>query len=290
MLTGSVAGGYIAQVTSLGVPFVLRGIVLAIMFVVAFAVMRDVGFTPERGKGIVTEMRSIASASIDYGWRVPAVKWLMVSSIPLGAVGIYAFYALQPYLLELKGDPEAYGIAGLTAAIVAGAQIVGGFAAPRIRGLFHRRTSALIAATGVSAVALAGMGFFKSFWVVVGLVVVWGLLFAASEPIRQTYINGMIPSRQRASILSFDSLMASGGGVVSQPALGKAADVWGYPSTYLMSAGITALALPFIARSRAQNDPADVAEGLMEAPGTGEPSPTLATPETEEELAARTKT
>ena len=29
MLTGSVAGGYIAQVTSLGVPFVLRGVVLA---------------------------------------------------------------------------------------------------------------------------------------------------------------------------------------------------------------------------------------------------------------------
>ena len=69
------------------------------------------------------------------------------------------------------------------------------FAAPRLRGLFHRRTSALIAATAVSALALAGMGLFESFWVVVGLVVVWGLLFAATEPIRQTYINGMIPSR-----------------------------------------------------------------------------------------------
>src|SRR5687767_6982943 len=31
MLTGSVAGGVIAQVTSLGVPFVLRGVVLAVM-------------------------------------------------------------------------------------------------------------------------------------------------------------------------------------------------------------------------------------------------------------------
>ena len=255
MLTGSVAGGYIAQVTSLGVPFVLRGIVLAVMFVVAFAVMRDIGFTPERGRGISTEMRSIATASIDYGWRVPAVKWLMISSVPLGAVGIYAFYALQPYLLELTGDPEAYGIAGLTAAIVAAAQIVGGFAAPRLRGLFHRRTSGLIAATAVSALALLGMGLFESFWVVIGLVVVWGLLFAATEPIRMTYINGMIPSKQRASILSFDSLMASAGGVVSQPGLGKAADVWGYPSTYLMSAGITALALPFIAPLKGAGQP-----------------------------------
>ena len=287
MLTGSVAGGYIAQVTSLGVPFVLRGVVLAVMFVVAFAVMRDIGFTPERGRGIATEMRSIATASIDYGWRVPAVKWLMISSVPLGAVGIYAFYALQPYLLELTGDPEAYGIAGLTAAIVAAAQIVGGFAAPRLRGLFHRRTSGLIAATAVSALALLGMGLFESFWVVIGLVVVWGLLFAATEPIRMTYINGMIPSKQRASILSFDSLMASAGGVVSQPGLGKAADVWGYPSTYLMSAGITALALPFIARSRAQDNPADVAEGITEGPQPGETSPEIAVPESEEEAAAK---
>ena len=48
-------------------------------------------------------------------------------------VGIYAFYALQPYLLELWGDPEAYAVAGLAAAIVAGSQILGGYAAPRIR-------------------------------------------------------------------------------------------------------------------------------------------------------------
>ena len=47
----------------------------------------------------------------------------------------------------------------------------------------------------------------------------------------------MIPSQQRATILSFDSLMASSGGVVAQPVLGKSADVWGYPTSYVISAG-----------------------------------------------------
>ena len=262
MLTGSVAGGYIAQVTSLGMPFVLRAVVLAVMFVGAFVVMHDVGFTPKRGQGVGTEMKSIWSSSMRYGWRVPAVKWLMVSGIFLGAVGIYAFYALQPYLLEIYGDPEAYGIAGLTAAIVAGAQILGGVAAPRIRGLFHRRTSALLAATGVSAVTLALIGVFEVFWAVVALVVVWGLLFAASEPIRQTYLNGMIPSPQRATILSFDSMLASGGAAASQPLLGRAADVWGYASSYLFTAVISAIALPFILWSRRQNDSSDTATGM----------------------------
>ena len=141
MLTGSVAGGLIASAVSLGTPFVVRAVVLAVMFVVAFVMMHDVGFTPEPGGRPLAEMRKIASASIEGGWRVPAVKWLMVQSLFTGGVGIYGFYALQPYLLELYGDPEAYTIAGLSAAIVAGAQILGGLAAPKIRGRFHKRTS-----------------------------------------------------------------------------------------------------------------------------------------------------
>ena len=257
MLGGSVAGGFIAQQTSLGVPFVLRGVILSVMFVVAFRLMHDIGFSPEKGGRPLAEMRKVASASIEYGWRVPAVKWLMVEALFTGGVGIYAFYALQPYLLELYGDPQAYQIAGLVAAIVAGAQILGGVAAPSIRRLFHRRTSALIATAGLSVITLGLIGIVENFWAVIGLTAVWGLLFAAARPIRQAYINGLIPSRQRATILSFDSLMASSGGVWTQPVLGRAADVWGYAPSYLMSAGISALALPFLVRSRRQNAPAD---------------------------------
>jgi predicted MFS family arabinose efflux permease len=257
MLVGSVAGGFIAQQTNLGVPFVLRSLILIVMFAVAFRLMHDIGFTPERGGRPLAEMRKIASASIEYGWRVPAVKWLMVEALFTGGVGFYGFYALQPYLLELYGDPQAYQIAGLAAACVAGAQILGGLAATRIRGLFHRRTSALIAATALGVITLALIGIVESFWAVIGLIVVWALLFAASMPIRQTYLNGLIPSRQRATILSFDSLVYSVGGVWAQPALGRAADVWGYAPSYLIGAGISALALPFLALSRRQNAPAD---------------------------------
>jgi len=257
MLTGSLAGGFVAQQTSLGVPFVLRGLILIVMFGVAYRLMHDVGFTPEKGGGPLTEMRKVASDSIEYGWRVPAAKWLMVEALFTGGVGIYAFYALQPYLLELYGDPRAYQIAGLVAAIVAGAQIAGGVAAPRIRRLFHRRTSALIATAGLSVVALGLIGIVESFWAVLGLIVVWGLLFAATMPIRQSYLNGLIPSRQRATILSFDSMMSSTGGVWTQPLLGRAADVWGYAPSYLIGAGISVLALPCLALSRRENTAAD---------------------------------
>jgi MFS family permease len=260
MLTGSVAGGFIAQQVSLGAPFVLRGAILVVMFAAAFRLMHDVGFTPDEGGRPLAEMRKIAAASIEYGWRVPAVKWLMVEALFTGGVGIYAFYALQPYLLELYGDPNAYQIAGLAAAIVAGAQIAGGIAAPRIRGLFHRRTSALIAMACLGTFDLVLIGLVKSFWGVISLTVLWALLFAATMPIRQTYINGMIPSRQRATILSFDSMMSSSGGVWAQPVLGRAADAYGYGTSYVFSAAIAALAVPCLVLSRRQNAPADTVE------------------------------
>jgi MFS family permease len=263
MLTGSVAGGYIAQVTSLGVPFVLRAVVLGVMFVIAFAFMRDIGFTPTREDGVVRGIKRIAGASIEYGWRVPAVKWIMLASPFTAGVGIYAFYALQPYLLELRGDPNAYGIAGLVAAIVAGAQIVGGFAAPMVRRLFRRRTSALFAATAASAITLALIGVANSLWAVVGLIVIWALLFATTTPIHSAYLNGLIPSQQRATILSFDSMIGSSGGVVAQPVLGRAADVWGYGGSYVLGAGISAFALPFIFLARKENVAADTAVGAL---------------------------
>jgi MFS family permease len=255
MLTGSVAGGLIAQQTSLGVPFVLRGVVLAVMFAVAFKLMRDVGFTPAKARRPLVAMRQVASASIRYGWRVPAMKWLMVDALFTGGVAVYGFYALQPYLLELYGNPHAYQIAGLSAAIVAGAQMLGGALAARIRGLFRHRVSALIAMAGASVIAIGLIGIVQSFWAVIGLTVVWGLLFAATMPIRQSFINAMIPSQQRATILSLHSLMSSAGGVWGQPLLGRAADAWGYGPSYVVSAGIAAVGLPFLALSRRRTAP-----------------------------------
>jgi MFS family permease len=271
MLTGSLAGGFIAQQASLGVPFVLRGLILVVMFALAFRLMHDVGFTPDTGGRPLAEMRKIASASIDFGWRVPAIKWLMVEALFTGGVGIYGFYALQPYLLELYGDPQAYQIAGLAAAIVAGAQILGGVAAPRIRGLFYRRTTALIVMAVLSVASLALIGAIQSFWPVIALTVVWSLMFAATMPIRQTYLNGLIPSRQRATIISFDSMMASSGGVWAQPLLGRAADVWGYGASYLASAAIAVFAVPALALSRRQNAPADTIE-ITEAQPAPQPA------------------
>jgi MFS family permease len=246
------------------VPFLIRVGVLLAMFVLAYRLMHDLGFTPAAEAHPLEAVRTVFNSSIEHGLKNPPVRWVMFAA-PFGAgVGIYTFYALQPFLLELYGDPNAYSVAGLAAAIVAGSQILGGFAAPKIRGLFHKRTTALILGSLASALSLTLLGFTDSFWLALALLVIWGMIFAAEMPIQQAYLNDMIPSQQRATVLSFNSLMGSSGGVVIQPILGKTADAYSYANSFLVGAVFQLAAVPFLIGSRRQRAPADAAVSLAE--------------------------
>jgi len=257
MLLGTVAGGVVAQATNLGVPYLIRAAMLGVTLLVAFRFMHALGFTPQRDLGPVTAVRNVVRGAVDGGLRNPPVRWLMLAAPFSFGTGIYVFYASQPYLLELYGDRTAYGVAGLAAAIVAGVQIVGGLAVSRIRRLFGRRTTALILGTTLNVGLLVVLGLTRSFPMALLLLAGWAFVFAVEAPLRQAFVNGVIPSEQRATVLSFDNLMGSAGGVVAQPVLGRVADVSGYGPSYVVSAAIQALALPFVVLARREHAPSD---------------------------------
>jgi MFS family permease len=267
MLSGTLAGGVIAQATNLGVPYVLRAVTLGLTFLVAFIWMQDVGFTPRRSGSVVNEMRGVLKASLDNGFRNPPVRWVMLAGLFSGGVPIFAFYAMQPYLLELHGRRGSYAIAGLAASVVAAGQIAGPFIVPWVRRVVRRRTSALLFGSVASASTLVFIGLAAKFSIALVLLAGWAVIFAATIPIRQAFLNGLIPSAQRATVLSSDNLLTSLGGVVAQPALGKVADVWGYATSYIVGAGVELLALPFILLARRERAPSDPiqAEGAAQA-------------------------
>jgi MFS family permease len=268
MLIGSLAGGVVAQATNLGVPYLLRAGLLGVATPVALRYMVDIGFTPQRASPTAA-MRTVVSASVEHGFRNPPVRWLMIAGVFSGGTGIYVFYAAQPYLLELFGDRSAYSIAGLAAAIFAGVQILGGLLVPYVRRLFRRRTDALLL-SGVAAVAfLLLLGTISSFVLALVLLSAWSLIVTVARPLRATYVNGIIPSDARATVLSFDSLMTSAGGVVGQPILGRVADIGGYGVSYVVAGAINVLAIPFILLARRERASSDL---IAEADGVTAPA------------------
>ena len=172
MLVGSIAGGLLGS-WDLAAPFIARTFLLAIVFLVAFLMMHDVGFTPHKVgiSALPHEMRLIAKDSIRYGWQQSSVRLLIVASSVQALFMAWGFYAWQPYFLELLGE-DAPWVAGVIAALVALATMSGNGIVEWASNRCGRRTTLLIFAVTVQTVAIVGVGLASSFWLAVGLYLV----------------------------------------------------------------------------------------------------------------------
>jgi MFS family permease len=81
------------------------------------------------------------------------------------------------------------------------------------------------------------------------LWVSWSVAFGMFGPIRSGFINEHIPSAQRATVLSLDSLFGDAGGTVGQPALGYVATAVGLPVSWVLSSLAFFAATPLYLRS-----------------------------------------
>jgi MFS family permease len=257
MLIGSVGGGLLASL-DLSLPFLARAGLLAAVFGAAFFTMHDLGFTPHTMKlnELPAEMRKIAQESIIYGWKEHSVRLLIVAAFIQAIFMAWGFYAWQPYFLELLGQNLIW-VAGVVAALIALSTIVGNSLVEWITRYCGKRTTLLLWAAALQTIAAVGVGLAGSFWlalalylVVMGTMGVWG-------PVRQAYLHQSIPSEQRASVISFDSLVSSAGSMFGQIGLGRLAQTQSIASGYIVGGFTIVLVLPVIVLLRRLGEPAD---------------------------------
>ncbi len=156
-LIGTISGGFLAQI-SLGLPYLARSLLLVAVIVAAYLWMHDIGYTPARTGSVSNEVRTIFKASVEHGWRNRPVRMFMLAAPFSAGVGIWAFYAFQPYLLQLFGDESAVYLSGIAAAIFALAQMVGGASVRWARRRFDSRSSVIITQATFTAIGLGSGG------------------------------------------------------------------------------------------------------------------------------------
>jgi MFS family permease len=261
MLIGTISGGILGSL-SLALPYLLRAILLLIVFVVAYATMHEIGFTTRSLplRQLPAEMNSVAKASISYGWRQPSVRLLIIASAIQAIFFAWGFYAWQPYFLELLGR-DAPWVAGVVAALVALAMMAGNYLVQWRSHQGGRRTTLLLAAAVIGSVAAIGVGLVSSFWLAVSLYLLSALATGVWMPVKQAYMHQLIPSEQRATVVSFDSLVTSGGTALGQVGLGRLAETRSIAAGYVVGGLITTLSWPVILRLRRRQDPEDIIIG-----------------------------
>ena len=84
---------------------------------------------------------------------------------------------------------------------------------------------------------------------IAGMMLMMGSLGYAG-PFLRNALHSRIPSEKRATIVSLDSLVGSGGAIFGQPVLGRLAGRFGIASGYLVGAGLIVLTQPVLALFR----------------------------------------
>ena len=261
MLVGTVGGGIVGDL-DLALPYMIRSVFLVLLFIFAYFTMHEIGFQPRTTslKALPKEMEVVAQASLQYGWRRRSVRLLILLGLIQMGYLYWGFYAWQPYFLELLGRDTVW-VAGVYAALISLATMGGNALVEYFTRFCGRRTTLLLWAAGIGALGTIFVGLAGSFWLAGFLFLVTMLTQGILTPVKQAYIHQVIPSEQRAAIISLDSMASGIGGVLSQTGLGYLSQVSSIASGYVVGGLAQLLMLPLLTRLRGLGEPADLIIG-----------------------------
>ena len=242
----SVAGGFLALV-SLRMPFYVY---TAITFLAIPLCLSLVEPSKHRNAGSGEELRKLP-AILRYAMHEhPQVKWLIVYASFLGASTLTLVWFIQPYLRDAGLPLYLFGIvwAGLNFSVG-----VSSLAAYRIENLLGRKTS-LTGLVLLIALGYALMSTHTSYWGI-AYIAIFYFVRGVGQPVLKDYVNRLIISEERATILSIQNLMARLIFAITGPVAGWISDTqgmgWAFAACGVFFLGGGLISLVALSRCRA---------------------------------------
>jgi len=236
----SVIGAAIATV-DITLCFALSGVAALVATGIVLTIKEPPQFE-DQGAARLTYWKNL-KAAVGIAARRPVVRVLLLLYATVLTLPLVVYYVLlQPYAIGVGLPIATLGI------VVAGVQlttVVASWLAYRATRYFALPTISAIG-IGVVVVAQVMLGVFPSI-PSIGLVLVVALVPALLGPLLMARLNDLIPSAQRATILSLSSLIFEVGLAIAMPLLLIAADRVGAPAAIGIAATIfAATAVPLL--------------------------------------------
>jgi MFS family permease len=198
----------------------------------------------ERAAGRASLLR-VAREGLGLVLASPALRRLALDLVPVGALSFLVIWLYQP-LLETAGIP--LGAFGPVHVALALGQIAVLHGAGRLEDLLGSRRRVLFACALVAGLGWIALGFARSAWLVVPLVVVVASFGLARGPLLGASLHRHIPGERRATALSGISMLRTLAIVIANGAAGLGARA--SLSGTALGIGVALVALAFAARAR----------------------------------------
>ncbi|HTL46440.1 MAG TPA: MFS transporter [Verrucomicrobiae bacterium] len=240
IILATAAGGFIAHAWGLAAPMRFYVLPSAAGFFLALSMTEP---SLDSGSGKPPSYRLILKEGTRLFFQ-HKVLWLLASELALtNAMAWGIIWLYQPLLLR-AGLPLAY--LGVVNALACVGQILFLSSAANLERLLGSKRNLLVFATAAAGLALLGLAAAKPLYLVAGLIVLAFSFGLTRVPIYNAYMHAVIPSEQRATVISMASMARTLAIVVMNPLIGLLADK--SLSLAVAALGGSILALTFFSR------------------------------------------
>lgn len=241
VIFGSLMGGYLGE-RDLSLPWLASGIgTFAVGFFAMFA-LREQRVKRIKFTWSFAPFRKTISDSVSFGYQKKSV-WFVVLFGMILAVSVQAMNMQWPFVFQ-----KIYGFSttslGWLFAVVSGITMLGGQLSKLLADRIRHEKNAIVLSQGITAIGIIGASTMLGVIPVTALFLLHDMGRGMLGPLKQAYLNHRIPSEQRATILSFDSMMGRAGAFIGLLGSGYLAEHFGIPLAWLVSGVVLAISIP----------------------------------------------
>lgn len=239
-IIGALAGAFLADQND-SWPWLAGAGTMALTAFLAAILMKEEYFVKKKFsfKEGWQEMKKVTVDSFRYGRQNSTVKFILLMSFVLFVAVQAPNMQWQPFFGQFLPNKTSFGFiyTGISLAIIAGSWL-----APRLAKRWPEEKR-LIAKTqiaiglGIALTTLAG-----SLPLAFGIFLFHEIARGILRPITDAYLNENIPSKERATLISFQGMAQHVGGMIGLVASGWLAENFGIPVTWVFSGGTLIIA------------------------------------------------
>lgn len=222
----SIIGGLLALI-SLRTPFYIEAIIVALAIPIAFTLVEPSRQKYKNTEGSFREILKIVKYAM-HGH--PRIKWLIIYAGLLGSSTLTMVWFIQPYLKNVGVPLVLFGVAWAVLNFSVGIFSLLAHNYEKFLGL-KKSLSSLVFLVFVAYLVL---GIWVSVWSI-GFIIIFYFVRGVSQPILKDYLNKLITSDIRATVLSVKQMFGRLAFVVIGPFVGWVADIYTIPTALLLS-------------------------------------------------------
>ncbi|MDO8507262.1 MAG: MFS transporter [bacterium] len=239
-IVGALAGAFLAD-KNLALPWIAGGITTFVAGVLAIFLMKEEYFVREKfsfREGL-RSMRTTTANSIRYGVKNKAIRFIILVS----AVQFFALQApnmqWQPLFSQHFDSKTSFGFlyVGISVCIIIGSSL-SSLLLKKVRD----ERMALVVSQAMIGVAIVITAYFSSYQIAILLFLSHEVARGAFTPIKDAYLNDNIPSKERATLISFESISHHIGGAGGLIVSGLLAQTTSIPLTWILSGSFLIIA------------------------------------------------